>query len=187
MFQAINSHKPSSDVFFLRYGGAVVGALASISGFVMLRHFRQALGLRKEAQISSNLSSTFIPCIGSFVYHFLFITPVIALEEEKCPLCLELRSASIQAFSGFFLPYSIGFINAAMTMVKLGGYVPTILNPIAFTKLSWQLAIKNNGVKKFAGLFFLNVFGAILIIHAEGYQLVQFQRRMVARSVMAKD
>lgn len=55
----------------------MAGVAASITGMAALQHFRKNLGLRKEAQISSSLVSIFLPCMTTFVYHYLVSDSVL--------------------------------------------------------------------------------------------------------------
>jgi len=187
IFSEIYKHQPLSDVWALRYGGAIVGVLASISGVLMLRHFRKQLGLTTEALFSSHLPCTFIPCLGSFLCHMTYSAPPVVLQEPYCALCLELRSACAQVFTGFVWPYALGMTSAAMTASKLGSYVPSMVHPREFWSLSIRMASANKGPSKFAGLLVLNVLGAMLVIHTEGMQMFTFNKRIEIRKTIAEN
>lgn len=67
-------------------------------------HYRQKLKLGNYGRFSSYLPIVALPAIISTLYFNQVIQPKIFLEKAKCPLCLQLQSASIQSSFSVILP-----------------------------------------------------------------------------------
>lgn len=187
LWEKILHHEPVRDVIAIKYGSILSGGIASLGGFVMLRHFRKELGLRREAAFSSNIFCLFLPCISTFVYHFMYITPPILLQDKYCKVCLELKSVAIQTGLGFFWPWGLSLISATMTATKLGVYMPTFAQPLQLIKLSWHMAKQGNAPATFIGVLVCNAVGAVILVHAEEAQVLTFRRRMQIRRELPDD
>ncbi|XP_034233411.1 uncharacterized protein LOC117640705 [Thrips palmi] len=187
IWSQISKHKPEKEVIALKYGSLIAGGFASLSGFAMLRHFRSSLGLRKEASISSNLFCLFLPCMGTFIYHFLFVTPPILLQEKYCNVCLQLKSVAIQTSVGFLWPWGLAAMSSSMTATKLGVNMPTLMQPIELMKMSNFLAQQGKGPAIFTGLLVCNTLGAVLLVSAEESQILTFRRRIQMRRVLDQE
>jgi len=109
-------------------GSAPVLGLASVAtGFFINRHFRETLYLVNAGRISSYLVMFMFPGITAGLTHHMRITDKILSNQEKCPVCTQVRAGIAQLVTGIVYPailaplvsYPIGSRQKSYNLPKL--------------------------------------------------------------------
>lgn len=109
-----------------KYGIPSLGIASAATGIYLNSYFRRKYKLQAYGTISTYLPTCVIPTIMSMLFHMqvailvsaitnALITPLlqavvpdVVLFKGNCPVCLEIRAASTQAFFGGILPFLLG-------------------------------------------------------------------------------
>lgn len=70
----------------------------------MNNHYRSRLRLGKFGYVGSYIPIAVLPAIVGTFFHRGIVQRRILLEKDKCPLCLQMRSAVIHGFFGAVYP-----------------------------------------------------------------------------------
>jgi len=102
--------EPSSMSWPINYGEKIASGAAAIAGPLFTNRFRNLFGMRTDrSRIMTIAISIFAPAATAAVLHNELIKKDIMLQDTKCPVCLETRSASIQLGAGCILPLVLSY------------------------------------------------------------------------------
>lgn len=98
----------------IKFGPAGLGALGAATGMYVNSYYRNRLRLGKFGFIGSYIPIAMLPAIMCTLFDKAIIQPSIFLQKEKCPLCLQLRSGTVQGFMGVVYPSMLAPLAAYM-------------------------------------------------------------------------
>ncbi|XP_011197753.1 uncharacterized protein T126a [Bactrocera dorsalis] len=128
------------DVWSLRYGPGILGAMAAATGIYVNNHYRRKLKLGNYGKASTYLPIVVIPAMFSVLSHkFMVQRYVILGQNNDCPLCLQLRAGTLQAGLGVCYPTLLAPFAAFMFATRHYTYrLPSVTKePLEVFKL-WQ-------------------------------------------------
>ena len=165
----INTNLFSHFRWSLKYGNYILGGLASLSGFVSLAYYRQAFNLKRFGRLATTLPTVTYPFVGTLFVSNLFVTDDLLLDKTRCPLCVEIRGASIQTFCGVLQP---AFLAMLVSIVCCKTYYT-----MPFPAFKDARAVMSTLMKMSAGLkvplavmISINILGSMFIIQEQGKQ-----------------
>lgn len=88
--------------------------MGAATGMLVNNHYRSRLRLGKYGYIGSYVPIAVLPAIMGTFFHRGIVQTRILLEKDKCPLCLQLRAAAVQAFFGTVYPTVLAPLAAYM-------------------------------------------------------------------------
>ena len=119
----------------ITYGMGLLGGLAMTSGMIMNTMYRQKLRLLPHGRVSSYLPLVILPSACSMLLHHMCVTQEVVLMENQCPVCHEVRAASIQTLTGWAMPFSLTLLSSlALARTKHTIHVPNMRDIPALTK-----------------------------------------------------
>nr|XP_026488525.1 uncharacterized protein LOC113395143 [Vanessa tameamea] len=112
-----------SDIWALRYGPMVLGAINSVSGVIINNHYRWKLKLGNYGYFSSTLPLTVMPGILTLIFHkHLISTDLLLMKNDTCPVCYEVKSSAIQISMGLLYPMVLAPTSALMLANRYATY-----------------------------------------------------------------
>lgn len=104
-------------------------------------HYRKKLKLGNYGRYSSYLPIVALPAIMSTLFHNDLVLPAIILEQEKCSLCVQTRSAVIHTGFSIILPSLLAPLSGFMFATRHFTYrLPSITEkPMEVLKLYIKL------------------------------------------------
>ncbi|XP_046396945.1 uncharacterized protein LOC124163882 [Ischnura elegans] len=147
-WKQVTSWKPLSDVWPLKFGMPLSGMACSVTAMYINNHYRNALKLGAHGRIVSFLPTVIIPAIAASVYHQQKVLSEILVLRSECPVCLQIRSAAVQAFFGSLYPTLLAPFAGFMLATRHYTYdVPAITeSPKETLKLWFKLFKRMNGI-----------------------------------------
>ncbi|XP_053971619.1 transmembrane protein 126A [Hylaeus volcanicus] len=157
--------KPRSEVWSLKYGSAVLGALTGFSNIIINSMFRNKLKLHSNGRLLTGISAAVFPgaIVGSL--HETIIRDPILLYEYNCPLCFELKSSLLVNVGGLLFPLiAMPTINLAIAG-NLGLRIPYSTEYRELGKFWWSVV--KPGIRHIALLITCNTITASCITYNE--------------------
>lgn len=125
----IHDWPKTSEVWPLRSGISILGIAASSAGMYINSHYRRKLKLRAIGLMTTYLPIVVLPGISSTLLHKTLITYNLVMERTDCSLCLQARSAAMQATVGFLYPLILAPLGNFMYATRHGTYrLPDIVS-----------------------------------------------------------
>lgn len=110
---ALSNWIPKRDVFFFKFGPALLSATSIISSTLIMQHYRNKLKL-----LSIGKAITFIPGV---VFPALMIPPLYVkgvaqpiVFQDHCPVCIQMRSVTIQSMISISYPILVNSVGALL-------------------------------------------------------------------------
>ncbi|XP_053965568.1 uncharacterized protein LOC128867953 [Anastrepha ludens] len=128
------------DVWSLRYGPGLLGAMAAATGVYVNSHYRRKLKLGNYGKGSTYLPIVVIPAMFSVLAHKFLVQRLVLLDQRaECPLCLQMRASFFQGGVGVCYPTVLAPFAAFMFATRHYTYsLPSVTKePLAVFKL-WQ-------------------------------------------------
>ncbi|XP_020712599.1 uncharacterized protein LOC101459145 isoform X2 [Ceratitis capitata] len=128
------------DVWSLRYGPGILGAMSAATGIYVNNHYRRKVKLGSYGKASTYLPIVVIPAMFSVLTHKFFVQRFVILDQHaECPLCLQLRASVFQGGAGVIYPTILAPFAAFMFATRHYTYrLPSVIKePLAVFKL-WQ-------------------------------------------------
>ncbi|XP_041988370.1 uncharacterized protein LOC121739847 [Aricia agestis] len=114
VWEVIRNWESPSDIWALRHGATILGAINSVAGVLINRHYRWRFRLGSYGYMSSTIPIVVMPGILTTLLHRHLISSKIVVNDQTCPVCFEVRSMAIQAGFGTFYPLVLGATSALM-------------------------------------------------------------------------
>ncbi|XP_067626714.1 uncharacterized protein [Eurosta solidaginis] len=131
------------EVWSLRFGPGILGAMAGAAGVYINSHYRHKLKLGNYGKVSTYLPIVVIPTMFSMMAHKFFVQRSIILDDfTGCPLCLQIRAGAVQGALGVCYPTILAPFAASMFATRHFTYrLPSITEePLEVFKLWRKLA-----------------------------------------------
>lgn len=109
--------------FSIKFGPGVLGGLGAATGMYVNSHYRNRLRLGKFGFIGSFIPIAVLPAIMTTLYNRAFIQPRILLQKDDCPLCLQLRAATMQGALGVVYPTILAPFAAYMVKAEMLNFI----------------------------------------------------------------
>ncbi|XP_054001263.1 transmembrane protein 126A [Hylaeus anthracinus] len=161
----VKEWEPRSEVWPLKYGSAILGALTGFSSVMINSMFRNKLKLHGNGRLFTAISAAVWPgtIVGSL--QETIIRDPILLYEYHCPLCFELKSSLLVNVAGLLFPLIVmPTINLAIAG-NLGLRIPYITEYRELGKFWWSVV--KPGVKHIALLITCNTITASCITYKQ--------------------
>ncbi|KAJ8967842.1 hypothetical protein NQ317_005513 [Molorchus minor] len=117
------------DTFAYKYGCFLLGGATVMSSMYINNYFRMKFKVLHYGRMSSYIPICLIPGTLVFILHQqLVLKELILLNQETCPICIELRASVVQGTLGCLLPLTLAPASAISLAHSYGTYnVPYIL------------------------------------------------------------
>lgn len=178
----VSRWKPWSDVWAIRHGTGVPVLLAGIPGLFMtnrVRTIHKIGGSRSSGRLLMILPASIIPmllCSGNQY----FATNDILLGKTACPVCLEVRTTSLQLAAGVALPSVLTLITnlTYMQTLRVRG-LPSDLISMEF--LRWGGRVLNKCSALLFASAFLQAASVSFLLHKQRNQWADINRKLLNR------
>ena len=104
-----HSYEPLLHRRIVNYGNQLLGMTASLTGLFCVNQLRNSLLLKNKAKLATMAPAAFLPFLSTLLAQTYIVTSDIRLRNTACPVCLEIRSSSIQLVTGVGLPLLLSF------------------------------------------------------------------------------
>ncbi|KAK7873842.1 hypothetical protein R5R35_005707 [Gryllus longicercus] len=137
-WQLIMNWTPEKDVWPFRYGIGLLSVTSAFCGIYINNHYRTKLHLHEFGRFSSYLPIVALPTVLSALIHQQEVSNDIIIERTACPVCVQMRSASLQVLISTVLPAILAPLSGFMFATRHYTYnLPPITKPLEHLKL-WQ-------------------------------------------------
>lgn len=152
-WKIISSWKPAADVWPFKYGLAISAFCSSATSIYINNHYRRKLRLANHGRIASYLPIVIIPAIAASLFHQSIMSDIMIMK-SACPVCVQIRSSSYQAFFGAMYPVLLAPLSSFMLATRYYTYVipPVQTMPLEALKLGLKLTRPIQGVLVTAAL-----------------------------------
>ncbi|XP_055382565.1 uncharacterized protein LOC129612812 [Condylostylus longicornis] len=167
-----------SEVWALRFGPGVLGAIGGLSGIYINKHFRTKLKLGNYGKFSTYLPIVILPALFSTINHKVSIQKSIILQSEMCPVCIQMRAAGFQVGLGTIYPAVIAPFATLMFATRHYTYrLPSITEqPKEVFKLIAKFSKPLSGF--IAGSAIVSMLVAMYITYLEMKQYYSLQEKL---------
>ncbi|XP_018578643.1 uncharacterized protein LOC108916823 [Anoplophora glabripennis] len=137
-YAILNNWKSESDIFAYKYGSVFLGVSTMLVGGYINNHFRRKLKLFSYGRISSYLPICAAPAtMCFFLHHEVVLKDLVLLQQNHCPICMEMKASAFQSLFGLALPLALAPITSLGLAQRYGtSSIPSILQePLEVFKL----------------------------------------------------
>ncbi|KAF4517592.1 hypothetical protein B566_EDAN008581 [Ephemera danica] len=120
--ETIANWTPQSDVWPFNYSMSTLAAAGGLSGIYINKHYRTKLKLGNMARISTYIPIVALPAIVSAVFHHQLVTQDVVIQRTACPVCVQVRAATMQVFSSIVYPMVLAPLATFTFAVRLHTY-----------------------------------------------------------------
>lgn len=78
------------------YGIGLLASASAFTGITLNNHYRQKFKLFNHAKIASFMPAAVLPAMTAAMTHYILVTNDVLAKKFDCPVCAEIRSASVQ-------------------------------------------------------------------------------------------
>ncbi|CAH2236706.1 uncharacterized protein LOC120627751 [Pararge aegeria] len=123
IWEIVNQWESPSDIWALRYGAVALGAVSSLTGLLINKHYRWRLKLGTYGYLASAVPIVVMPGILTLLFHKQAITTnMLLMKHETCPICHEVKSAALQLAFGIAYPMVLAPTSALMFANRYSTY-----------------------------------------------------------------
>lgn len=170
--------KHTSDVWPIRYGGAILASFSAITGMYINNYYRTRFKLFQYGKISSYLPICVLPAVMSLTLHTELVLPGVILQDE-CVLCTELRASSIQASMGLVFPTVLAPISIFSLALRYGTYdIPYLLKEPMKAFNLWKIQTKPVANILF-GIFVAQALAGSIVTYLEAKAIDKVNDRLI--------
>lgn len=115
-FSDLTNHwEPRSDIWYCKYGNLIAGGFAGLSAVLIGYRFRKffKLGQQQQAFFNVYMPLLTVPLMMNSLAHLVWTTLPILSKEQKCPICINIKSSSLQTFFSTIYPVIFGGVSSA--------------------------------------------------------------------------
>lgn len=147
-YQMIKSWEPSSQVWSLRYGVFLPTLLVMHPAYSVMSKMRVVHRVRGPPAFGSSIV-TVLPASFAVLNTYLvnlWATSSVVMDEFQCPVCLEIRSVSLQMLAGVGVPTAMA-LAANYSFLKSHGYkVPKEVLSLDLVRWTGNMLSKCQGI-----------------------------------------
>ncbi|XP_045447614.1 uncharacterized protein LOC123655916 [Melitaea cinxia] len=123
IWDVISKWDSLKETWALRYGPMVLGAINSISGIMINRHYRWRFKLGSYGHFSSGIPLVVMPGLLTIAFHKHIIgTDMLLMKSDLCPICYEVKSTALQMSLGLLYPMILAPTSALMLANRYSTY-----------------------------------------------------------------
>ncbi|CAB0011759.1 unnamed protein product [Nesidiocoris tenuis] len=171
----IGSRKPS-EVWAFAYGPGILTLVATTTGAAITGLVRRKLKLQQFGRIAMLAAGISMPAVLlPFAQHKAVVEGIVM--QNHCPVCLQLRSAAVQAGLGIAYPTFLSFLSGFYLAERYATYRLPLLNTKTFPE---YVTIARGMVRplknQFLTFFIINTLAAMFITDRQGscfYRIMQ--------------
>ncbi|GAB6031835.1 hypothetical protein CHUAL_010236 [Chamberlinius hualienensis] len=165
-WKLIRTWNSKLDTWPYTYGIGALAGLSSLSGILVNRQFRKAVNLGSEFRRAAFLPNAVFPALCCGVFHGIFVSSTLLIQDYNCLPCLETRAIAIQLGFGVAFPLFL----APMTSFMISRHYYTYDTPLPweFKKMFniwWSITKKFQA--KLNILTLVHITAAAIITHQE--------------------
>ena len=149
----------------LLHGNFITGGIASLSGALLNYHYRQQFKLRTYGRWISYAPVIIIPFMTAAAFETITVTLPLVSGQINCPLCAEIRYASLQVCLGFAQPWLLSVLGST----ALSKTFSTIAMPPDWAGIAAMHGrMARRAQVPMVSLFALNIIAAMIIAQEQG-------------------
>ncbi|XP_045768611.1 uncharacterized protein LOC123869660 [Maniola jurtina] len=123
IWNMIADWEPLSDIWALRYGAVALGAVSSLSGLLINKHYRWRFKLGNYGYLSSTIPIVVMPGLLTLLFHKQLVTTnMLLMKNNACPICHEIKSGVLQLGFGIGYPMLLAPTSALMFANRYATY-----------------------------------------------------------------
>ena len=149
----------------LLHGNLITGGIAALSGALLNYHYRQQFKLRTYGRWISYAPVVIIPFMTAAAFETIMVTLPIVSGQINCPLCAEIRYASLQVCFGFGQPWLLSILGST----ALSKTFSTMAMPPDWPGIAVMHGrMLRRAQLPFVSLFALNIIAAMIVAQEQG-------------------
>ncbi|KAG5875844.1 hypothetical protein JTB14_012964 [Gonioctena quinquepunctata] len=182
MYQSkiLNNWNVTSDIFGYKYGSVLLGSATMLAGMYINGFFRMKFKLLHYGRVASYLPMAGIPGAMSFLFHQqIVLRELVLMKQEKCPVCIQMRSAALQGGIGCILPLVLAPITSLTLVQKYNTYnVPYISRePMKVLQLIQKIVKPQKNI--LFGIFVMQALLGSLVTYLEAESIYKVNLKLI--------